>query len=251
MLTLLAVAGAVQIHTGHGAAGIIAFVLSMLILGVTVYPYNTALTQVKNSGILRYTYGGTLVGGPQFGAISGQNTPGEAAGTLIQVLGPNALVSCDSDYHIFGLCPGYAAVTGNVNTLFTGSNLLQADGVAPANRVANSANQNGQFNQYIPGGTKVHAYFQLTNALLGTSTVIAEQPVMLVQTEVQTNRIFHAGVADANGPQYVSSIRVAIKNMGAATTKAAGVLIIELQHSEHDLLGNNTQSANYSTSDAG
>ncbi len=221
------------------AGGIITLILSLLMLGIVV-PFN-ATTQIKNSGILRYTFG-TGAGGntppvPQFDLIEGQNTPGEAKGTLIQILGANANVDCDIDNQIFGLCPGYAAITGATSSLFSGSNVAAANGVAPGKRVNYPGNTNNLYDQYIPAGTKVHAYFVMVNAILGASTVIAEQPTILVQTEVKTNRIYRAGVPDANGPQYVSSIRVAVKNIGAATTYAAGVLVIELQHSEHDLPG--------------
>lgn len=207
-----------------------------------------ATTGVKNSGILRFTYGGNLVAlpaAPQFPAIAGQNVVSGAVGTLIQVLGADALVTPDSDDQVFGLCPGHAAITGLANTFFTGSAVAQQNMVTPGRRVLGV---NALFDKYIPAGAKVTAWFQLTNVLVGTSTVAAEMPIMCVQTEVQTNRRFRAGVVDTTGPQFVSSIRVAVRNLGDATTLAAGVLFVRIEHSEHDIPGENTQDENFSTS---
>jgi hypothetical protein len=247
MLATLAIAAGTAAHQGGGTGSILALILSLIVLGIVVPPtaFN-GTTALKNSGILRYTFGGNAsVRTPQFDAIPGQNTPSGSDGTLIQCLGFSLAVTVDSDNHLFGVCPGHRAIVGAAGTLFSGNDVNQADMEPVAKRVLGV---NNFYDQYIPAGTKVHAYFIITNAVLGASTVVAEAPAPIVQTEVVQGRRWRNGVEDPSGEQFLASIRVAIKNVGSSTQKMAGVLVVELQHSTHDIPGGADQDATFSAS---
>lgn len=219
-------------------------------------------TRKKNSGILRYSFGGDGSDNtPKFPALIGGDNP-----VIFSCLGADADVTPDDDDQVFGEFPGHAAITGSVATdsLFNGSNVVQRDGIQLAVPVIDPTTGDfveptkGRFNAYVPakanngsgflgGSTKVFAFFQATAADFGASTVPAEEPFVVVQTEVKLNRFFRAAAADLTGPLLIGSIRVAIKNLGASTSLVAGVLVVELQHSEHDLLGSQNQNQNYAS----
>src|SRR5574342_55392 len=87
-------------------------------------------TRKKNSGILRYAFGGSLSSNsPKFGALVGP-----AASQIFSVLGADADVTPDDVDQVFGECPGHAAITGSVasSSLFSGSNGAQRDGIQAA-----------------------------------------------------------------------------------------------------------------------
>lgn len=220
-------------------------------------------TRKKNSGILRYTFGGTA------GARTGQYAALAAATTrVISCLGADTDVEPDEDDQVFGEFPGHVAITGSTATgsLFSGSNVVVRDGIQASPIVIDPTTGNfvdptgGRTPAYIParanngdghlgGAPKVHAYFQLTNAAVGASTVPSEAPLMYVQTEVKTGRFVRNSAEDTDGPLYISSIRVAVRNAGGTGSIAAGVLIVEIQHSEHDLPGTLTQDQNFAVED--
>ncbi len=200
-------------------------------------------TKLKYSGILRYSFGGgqPFNPTPQRAVIVG----GDPAVILV-CCGADADLDVDMDNQVFGASAGHAAITGSAFTFFSGSNVVARD----MQQVGEAGTAYAGFHRstgYIPVGTKVHAYFQITNAVVGLSTARAEEPLIAVQTEVISNRRRRNGVEDTTGPQFLGSIRVALMNLGAVTSSAAGVLIVELQHSEHDIPGADVQNQNWST----
>jgi hypothetical protein len=205
-----------------------------------------ATTKRKNSGILRYTFGEIADQDPYDQNLNGQpgtTFNGQAFDSLTEggtvrivcCLGNDLDLTPDVDNQVFGASAGNAAVTGNASSLFTGSNIsaraYQRIGPSPDYTVANG---------YIPGGTKVHAYFVSTNAIESGADLY---PFIIVQTEVTETRIRRGSppVADFDGPVLLGSIRVALVNQGVSESIGAGVLIVELQHSEHDIPGNSGQ----------
>jgi len=201
-----------QVATGHGLLGA---ALATLALGVVVGP-----PVAKNSGILRYVFGSTEAGRNQLGLVTSAPT---VIGCLAAAGDPT---TPDSDNQVFGPSPGHGIVGA-----FDGALALPArasDLIVPASHAP----------FYIPGNTKVHAYFIPTD-------LIALAPVA-VRTQVVTNPIYNGAVpaiVDPNGAQYLSVIRISVAvAVNAAST--AGVLIVELQHSEHDIPGQINQDQN-------
>lgn len=198
----------------HGA-NLIGVALSAIALG--------ALAQgaiPKNSGILRYVFGNTGEGRPHFGNVT-------SVPTVICCLGASAglnpdNVTSDSDGQYFGPTPGHGAIAG-----FDGAAALVAQ---PGDIINPGVTPHAPF--YIPGNTKVHAYF------IATDPTAAGLGAVAVRTQVDTGRVY-AGVVpaivDPNGAQYLALVRVSVATAGNAT--AAGILVVELQHSEHDIPG--------------
>jgi hypothetical protein len=150
-------------------------------------------------------------------------------------LGADADLTPDVDDQVFGASAGYPAITGNTSSLFSGS-----DVVTRAYQTIGPSVGHLRGDGYIPGGTKVHAYFVPTNGTEGP----AGYPFMIVQTEVTESRLRRGSppVQDDDGPMRLGCIRVAVANEGVSGSIAAGVLIVEIQHSEHDIPGNEGQS---------
>jgi hypothetical protein len=193
-------------------------------------------TRTKNSGILRYNFG-NFQPGPEQPGTALTNLVGLAPATIVTCLGANIDVIVDSENQIFGPCPGHLAINGDGATLFGGVNVPQRDAIDPGSPLPPGT---GRAMGYIPTGTKCHAYFILTDFDPGITTEVPNIPVIVVQVEVTATPIVRAGVQDpVGGKEYIGSIRVAIRNVGAADTAAAGTLVVELQHSEHDIPGVN------------
>jgi hypothetical protein len=201
--------------------------------------------RIKNSGILRYSFGGNILNPlgvfPQYQWIQGG-----ASAVIINVLDSDQIVVPDLDSQVFGASAGHADVVGLPQTLFFGSTVAAQDAQAigvPGTKYPSALYGTVQRGAaYVPASTKVHAYFVLTDASVGLSTAQGEEPLVAVQTQVATNRLYRNGVVDTTGPKYLGAVRVAVKNLGASTSFAAGVLVVELQHSEHDIPGTEAQS---------
>ena len=184
-------------------------------------------------------------------------------------LGADSEVTPDEDDQVSGV-PGHAAITGSTasGSLFNGSDSNQQAGIQASPIVIDPTT--GQFVEptkgrtiaFIParanngsgflgGGPKIFAFFQATDVDLGISTDPGGVPQVVVQTEVKLNRFYRGTVVDPEGPLYIGSIRVGVANLGESTTVVAGVLIVEIQHSEHDLLGVLEQDQNFSTEGVG
>jgi hypothetical protein len=254
MLTALALAGSAHVT----AAGIIAALLSLLAVGLVVPAPNF---QRKNSGHLRFTFGYDPVTGalPPGGRVPlvGQATP-----VRLCVLGDDAVLTYDADAQAFGETPGYAAVTGQVNSMFSGANLAAAVAKPTGYKVVPDPNTGlptigvaGLETLYspagarIPAGTKVRAWFQATFLSSAASTISAEEPVVGVQLQIVQNRIVKdTGVGpDTVGPIWLSCIRVAIQNMGAAQCSVAGNLYVDLEQSHLDIPAANAQTGGWQT----
>jgi hypothetical protein len=198
-------------------------------------------TRTKNSGILRYTYGDPLqvppgFPPPQFPPLQGGafDPPGEVVYCLsANVPGPANTPTPDSDDQVFGPTPGYPEITNIANTIFSGG-IPAANAVDPGPPLPPGT---GRAMGYIPGGTKVFAFFVMSDIQQGLSTEVPNIPVPIVQVDVRANRIIRDGVADPDGPLFLSMIRVGVRNVGDPSTFMAGTLIVELQHSEHDIPG--------------
>jgi hypothetical protein len=205
----------------------------------------------KNCGILRYTFGDAAVG-PRVAQRA--SLLGGAAPVILTCLGADATVNPDSDDHIFGCSPGHAVINGAANTLFAGTSLLSMDDADVCGpRIAGPLQHRSTIR--IPAGAKVWAQFIPTFAVLSAGLA----PAVLTQVEVVQNGIFNAAVertsAEAEPAQqvqgdwrtgvYLSSIRVAVKNIGTADTTAAGVLVVHCEWSGHELPGSPTQDQNF------
>lgn len=210
-----------------------------------------ATTVYKNSGLLRFQIDHSVTGGG--GTLMAGQT-----GWFMNVLGDPAVVTPDQDNQVFGMSGGYGAIVPPATDpliLFNGHTLAAyAGGVGagagagvrfPPNAAGSGAatgqarlNANGR----IPAGTKLSAWFQATSVAQGGSTTPDEQPIVVVQTEVQQGREFLAGVQSPDGPSFLSSARVALANLGNSVTIVAGVLYVRVEHSYVDLPGSATQN---------
>ena len=208
--------------------------------------------QRKNSGLLRYLFGI---------APGGSRPPDNAYGSLTQ--GAVVIVDClgglteldyDSDGQAFGESPGHAAVTGAGN--FLGSNLTQQDATPITPKVQPNPDTGlpigaaptvySGAGARIPAGTKVLAWFEMSKFTHGAYTIGVEAPIVTVQTEVLQNRTYRNGTEDTVGPQWLSSLRVAVLATSGAILEedVSGVLWVKLQHSHLDIPGLPGQSVN-------
>jgi hypothetical protein len=209
-------------------------------------------TRKKNSGMLRYTFGNQAIENAR--SAQRASIVGQASPTILTCLGVDTGVNVDSDDQVFGEFPGTVAHPGATGTLFNGTAAAIGDFVQTCPIVIDPTTgafvepTKGRFPAYIParaangdghlsGATKVYAWFQASDIDLGLSTAPGDAPAIVVQTEVKTGRLVRGGIEDTDGPLYICTIRVAIKNLGLNTSAAAGTLFVELQHSEHDIMG--------------
>lgn len=241
MLNLI---GIVAVSHGHGLLSLLATLAGLGALGVTIAPL------FKNSGILRYTFGDV---GNNSNPAAGQFPALAAASTkVIQCLGAGSdVLIADSDNQLFGGSPGHDIVSGGINTLFDPANPTPVLAQQPTDvLVANPPpGGHGAPSFYIPSGTKVFAFFIQTGGVTpGAYRVQWETSESVIRRGLPGNG---NSVAQANAPaQFLASIRVALRN-DSGSQSIAGVLVVELQHSEHDIPGDTFQSAGYFAPTAG
>jgi len=177
----------------------------------------------KNSGILRYTFGPSASHPEQ-----GQLPSVGLVAAVIQCLGAGAdVLTPDQDDQLFGPSPGHDAVPG-----FSGAPALLAQ---PGDTLS-AATARSHERVYIPASTKVFAFFQPTDT--------ASLGAVAVRTQVVNSPIRDAvGIVDPSlvAPLYLAAIRVSVQAFGNVAALVQGVLIVELQHSEHDIPGIATQ----------
>jgi hypothetical protein len=194
-------------------------------------------TQFKNSGILRYRFGALP---SQQADPAGHPALTDALPVLILVcLGADADITVDSDNQAFGESPGHGAIIGAAGSLFAGSNVVQRRASPTGKKTQGNpdtglpAATGSRAGGRIPAGSKVRAWFQASG--------VSGDCQVLVQTEVVQNRIYvgasdAAAVLETTGPQWLSSIRVAIINANPGTL-AAGELFVEVEQSHLDIPG--------------
>lgn len=175
------------------------------------------MTTKKNSGILRYSFGTS----PQ--RDQGDPTLFEVgnAEQVIQVMGAGAdVLTPDQDDQLFGPSPGHDIIPA----FGIGAQLPAQDGDAL------SASRPHEYG-YVPSGTKIHAYFIQTDIL--------NVGLVAVRTQVVESQIRKDGaVVDPLGPSYIAAIRISVQAFGGDGAEAvAGLLVVEMQHSEHDIPG--------------
>lgn len=197
-----------------------------------------------NSGIRRF----------RFGFISEFLNTTLIAGSppvILHCLGASGdAVTPDADNQLYGMSPGHGPIVGA--NMFAGFDLLTRKNDVVSSSAARpqpdsfpgsgARNAGGR----IPQGMKVTCRFFMT----GFVPAVAELPTPpKIQTEVIQNRLFvsatgvdAAAVENPQGPIFLSSIRVAIQNIGAAGSGLAGVLVVNLEHTREDLPGRNDQS---------
>jgi hypothetical protein len=183
----------------------------------------------KNSGILRFIFGTPNPANPR--ALP----PLGPVAVVLQCLGAGAdVLTPDQDNQFFGPSPGH----GIVGTFAGAAALQEQPGDVLSASLPNERS-------YIPASTKVFAFWVHTSPL-NVGQVAVETQVVNSQIRAGANGTGNNSIVDANGAFYLASIRIAV--VGFAPSPAvpllAGELIVELQHSEHDVPGIAAQDQN-------